>query len=101
MGGVLSDPLNETSLHQLARLACIQLTEQELAVLPQQFDSILGLIDQLQAVDTHGVEPLAQAFDMPVRLRADEVTAKNQRELFQSLAPEVEKGLYLVPKVIE
>ncbi|WP_297449418.1 Asp-tRNA(Asn)/Glu-tRNA(Gln) amidotransferase subunit GatC [Ferrovum sp.] len=97
----MSDSLNESSLRQLARLACVELSAEELARLPTQFHSILGLIDRLQQVDTRGVKPLAQSFDLTLRLRDDEITTRDQRELFQSLAPEVADGLYLVPRVIE
>jgi aspartyl/glutamyl-tRNA(Asn/Gln) amidotransferase C subunit len=63
--------------------------------------NILTLVEQLQAVDTAGVEPMANPLGAVQRLRADNVTEANQREAFQTLAPAVENGLYLVPKVIE
>ncbi|MDL2424813.1 Asp-tRNA(Asn)/Glu-tRNA(Gln) amidotransferase subunit GatC, partial [Pseudomonas sp. BAgro211] len=63
--------------------------------------NILGLIDAMQAVDTHGVEPLAHPLEATQRLRADAVTEENRREAYQAIAPAVEDGLYLVPKVIE
>ncbi|WP_297477360.1 Asp-tRNA(Asn)/Glu-tRNA(Gln) amidotransferase subunit GatC [Ferrovum sp.] len=97
----MSDSLNESSLRHLARLACIELSAGELDHLPAQFHSILGLIDRLQQVDTQGVKPLAQSFDLPLRLREDEITTRDRRARFQSLAPEVADGLYLVPRVIE
>jgi aspartyl-tRNA(Asn)/glutamyl-tRNA(Gln) amidotransferase subunit C len=62
---------------------------------------ILGLIEQMQAVDTKGIVPMSHSQDVTQRLRDDVVTETNQRELFQSIAPAVEGGLYLVPKVIE
>jgi len=55
----------------------------------------------MQAVDTDGVEPMSHAQDLVLRLRDDEVTESDQRALFHSVAPQVEDGLYLVPKVIE
>ena len=64
-------------------------------------NSILGLIDAMQAVDTEGVEPLAHPLEATQRLRADVVSETNQREAYQAIAPAVENGLYLVPKVIE
>ena len=97
----MSASLNETSLTALAGLAGLELSVAERVLLTTQFDSILSLIERLQQVDTRGVEPLAQAFDHCVRLRADEVTSQDQRPLFQPLAPEMVDGLYLVPKVIE
>ena len=62
---------------------------------------ILALIDQMQSVDTDAVAPLAHPLDMTQRLREDDVTESNRRDELQQLAPEVEEGLYLVPKVIE
>ena len=62
---------------------------------------ILGLIEQMQAVNTTGILPMSHSQDVTQRLRDDVVTETNQRELFQSIAPAVKDGLYLVPKVIE
>ncbi len=67
----------------------------------QQMNDILSMVDQMAAVDTQGVEPMAHPQEVTQRLREDEVTETDQRELFQSIAPQVEDGLYLVPKVIE
>ena len=55
----------------------------------------------MEAVDTSGVEPMTHPFDATLRMRADEVSEINQRDKFQSIAPNAEDGLYLVPKVIE
>ncbi|HLD08703.1 MAG TPA: Asp-tRNA(Asn)/Glu-tRNA(Gln) amidotransferase subunit GatC, partial [Methylophilaceae bacterium] len=66
-----------------------------------KLSGILGLIEQMQAVDTTGITPMSHSQDLTQRLREDVVTETNQRELFQSVAPAVENGLYLVPKVIE
>jgi aspartyl-tRNA(Asn)/glutamyl-tRNA(Gln) amidotransferase subunit C len=55
----------------------------------------------MRAVDTRGVEPMAHALDVVQRLRADKVTESDQHDLYQSVAPQVESGFYLVPKVIE
>ena len=59
------------------------------------------MVDQLQAVDTHNLEPMANPLDATQRLRPDKVTQSNRRDAFQAIAPAVENGLYLVPKVIE
>ena len=59
------------------------------------------LVDAMQKVNTDGVEPLANPLDAQQRLRADVVTANNQREAFMAIAPKSEAGLFLVPKVIE
>ena len=63
--------------------------------------SIVAMVDQLQAVDTTGVAPMAHPLDRPQRLRDDVVTEADRHELYQRNAPLVERGLYLVPKVIE
>jgi aspartyl-tRNA(Asn)/glutamyl-tRNA(Gln) amidotransferase subunit C len=63
--------------------------------------NILDLIEEMQAVDTQGIVPMSHSQDVVQRLRPDVVTAVNQREAFQKIAPAVENGLYLVPKVIE
>ena len=63
--------------------------------------AILDMVDQLQAADTGDVQPMANPLDATQRLRADEVTESNRREDFQAIAPAVEDGLYLVPRVIE
>ena len=62
---------------------------------------IFDLIARMQAVDVSNIEPMAHAQDVAQRLREDLVTETNQREQFQAVAPQVEAGLYLVPKVIE
>ncbi|OGS85782.1 MAG: asparaginyl/glutamyl-tRNA amidotransferase subunit C, partial [Gallionellales bacterium GWA2_59_43] len=62
---------------------------------------IFDLIAEMQAVDTTGIEPMSHAQDLSQRLREDVVSETNQREAFQAIAPQVEAGLYLVPKVIE
>ena len=67
----------------------------------RDLSSILNFVEQMSAVDTERVSPLAHPLDQAQRLRPDLVNEENQRELFQSLAPQVEAGLYLVPKVIE
>ena len=66
-----------------------------------QLSGIFSLIQQMQAVDTSAIKPMSHAQDVMQRLRADIVTETDQRDLFQSIAPQVEAGLYLVPKVIE
>jgi len=72
-----------------------------LAEVRDRLNRVLGLIDQLQAVDTAGIEPMSHALDVVQPLRPDAVTESDQRARFQSGAPAVEGGLYLVPKVIE
>ena len=98
--------LTPDQLQRIALLARIDVTPAEAQGVAERLNRVLGLIDQLQAVDTQGIEPMAHALDAQLsggqRLRADEVTEKDQREAFQNgVAPVVEQGLYLVPKVIE
>lgn len=86
---------------KVARLARLAVSEQEAQAAHAQLTSIFDLIAEMQAVDTSGIEPMSHAQDVTQRLREDRVTEVNQRELFQSVAPQVEAGLYLVPQVIE
>ena len=73
----------------------------EIQQLTEGMQNILALADQMQAIDTEGVEPVSNPLDASQKLRPDAITEKNQRELFQSLAPVSESGLYLVPRVVE
>ena len=93
--------LSRDDVHRIAELARIEVPEEGLAALQQSLNGIFGLIEQMRAVDTAGVEPMAHAIDVTQRLREDRVTETDQHELFQAAAPRVEDGLYLVPKVIE
>ena len=86
---------------RIARLARIEVRDTEAARLRDELNGILGLIDQMRAVDTAGVEPMSHPQPVVQRLREDEVTETDQRDLFQLIAPEVRDGLYLVPRVIE
>ena len=61
----------------------------------------MTLVDQMNSVDTKSIEPMAHPLEVTQRLRVDKVTETNQRDKFQSIAPNIDKGLYLVPKVIE
>jgi len=93
--------LERSDVEKIAHLARLGLNDADLPRTTEALNSILGLIDQMQAVDTTGIEPLAHPLEASQRLRADIVTESNHREAYQSIAPAVEKGLYLVPKVIE
>ena len=93
--------LTRDDVKRTARLARIAIDERETDEVLAQLDRIFGMIGEMQAVDVTGVEPMAHARDVTLRLREDAVTEPDQRELFQSAAPKVEDGLYLVPKVIE
>lgn len=93
--------LSTTDVKRIAHLARIAVSEDEAEQTLQKLSGILGLIEQMQAVDTTGIAPMSHSQDVTQRLRTDVVTESNQRELLQSIAPAVENGLYLVPKVIE
>lgn len=93
--------LTPQDVARIALLSRIGLSPAEAETTREQLTGILGFIEQLQAVDTAGIEPLAHAVDVVQRLRPDLVTESDRRETFQAVAPDVENGLYLVPKVIE
>ena len=94
-------PLSPEEVRRIATLARIELGPAEVDIAQSQLNSIFGLIEKLQAVDTRGVEPMSRAGDAVQRLREDTISESNQREALQAVAPQVEQGLYLVPKVIE
>jgi aspartyl-tRNA(Asn)/glutamyl-tRNA(Gln) amidotransferase subunit C len=97
--------LTPDQLQRIALLSRIAVSPAEASGVAERLNQVLGLIDQLQAVDTRGIEPMAHALDaqlaMQQRLRPDAVTEPDRREDLQAVAPAVEQGLYLVPKVIE
>ncbi|HQR50236.1 MAG TPA: Asp-tRNA(Asn)/Glu-tRNA(Gln) amidotransferase subunit GatC [Methylophilaceae bacterium] len=93
--------LTTDDVKRIAHLARIEVTEDDAQATLSKLSGILGLIEQMQAVDTTGIAPMSHSQDVSQRLRDDVVIETNQRELFQSIAPAVENGLYLVPKVIE
>ncbi|TDG14783.1 Asp-tRNA(Asn)/Glu-tRNA(Gln) amidotransferase subunit GatC [Seongchinamella unica] len=93
--------IEQDEIGKIAELARIRIAEEQIGEVTQRITEILGMVDQLQAADTAGVEPMANPLDATQRLREDEVTEINRREAFQAIAPAVENGLYLVPKVIE
>ena len=93
--------LSTLDVEKIARLARLAMDENEVEAARLQLSGIFGLIAEMQAVDTDGVEPMSHSQDLAQRLRVDVVTDSNQRVLFQAIAPQVEAGLYLVPQVIE
>ncbi|OWY40899.1 Asp-tRNA(Asn)/Glu-tRNA(Gln) amidotransferase GatCAB subunit C [Xenophilus sp. AP218F] len=93
--------LTHQDVARIAKLARIEVSDAEIAATGEQLNKIFGLIEQMQAVNTDGIEPMAHPQDVSLRLRDDVVTEPNRREAFQAVAPQVEKGLFLVPKVIE
>ena len=93
--------LSLDDVKRVAHLARIAVDDAEAQAVLSQLNGVFGLIAEMQAVDTRGVVPMSHALDVVQRLRVDAVTEADQRALFQSNAPQVEDGLYLVPKVIE
>ena len=94
-------PLQAEAIEKLCELARLEVTDAEMSDFTGKLSRIVELVDQLQAVDTSGTEPLAHPLAMPQRLRNDAVTEPDEHERYQRNAAEVEAGLYLVPKVIE
>ena len=93
--------LSNADVRKVARLARLAMNETEIETARAQLSGIFDLIAEMQAVDTTGIPPMSHAQDVSQRLREDVVTETNQREAFQAIAPQVERGLYLVPQVIE
>lgn len=92
---------DKSEVEKVAQLARLHMSEAEAAEVASRITDILALIDQMQSIDTDGVEPLAHPLDVTQPLREDKVTEVNRRDELQTLAPATEDGLYLVPKVIE
>ncbi len=93
--------LDTDTVHTIARLARLSIADDQVEKYASELSNILDLVAQMEAVDTSGVEPMTHPFDATLRLREDAVTQDNQRDKFQTVAPESEHGLYLVPKVID
>ncbi len=93
--------LDRSQVESVAQLARLKIEESEMPDYLNSLNSILALVDQMQSVDTETVEPLANPLDAAQRLRADVVSEENKRDALQANAPQAEKGLFLVPKVIE
>ncbi len=93
--------LTPDDVRRIALLSRIEVSAAEVEQTRNQLNGILGFIEQLQAVDTTGVEPMSHAVDVVQRLRADQVTEADRHAAFQAIAPDTEAGLYLVPRVIE
>lgn len=98
--------LTLADVKRIANLAQLDMDEAHAEVALAELNGIFALAEQMQAVDTSGVEPLAQPLaavlgNVPLRLRDDVVTEENRRDDYQAPAPKTQDGLYLVPKVIE
>lgn len=93
--------LQKEDVQRIAYLARLAITDEDILRYVHELSNIIDFVRQMEMVDTTGVTPMAHPQNAVQRLRADEVTESDQRELFQSIAPLAEAGLYLVPKVIE
>jgi aspartyl-tRNA(Asn)/glutamyl-tRNA(Gln) amidotransferase subunit C len=98
-------PLTPEDVNRIAVLARLELSNAERAAMLSQLNGFFGIVEQMGAVDTSGVEPLYTPLSavqaVALRLREDIVTETDQRALNQASAPQVEDGLFLVPKVVE
>ena len=92
---------DKRQINDLANLASLHINEDTVNSTMKSINDILSLMDQLQSVDTVGVEAMAHPLDTYQRLRKDTITEKNQRDALQAIAPGVENSLFLVPKVID
>ena len=90
-----------TDVYRIAHLARIEIDVADAEEMRAKLASIFGLIEELVAVDTTGVEPMAHAQEVTLPLRDDLATEPDLRERYQAVAPAVEDGLYLVPKVLD
>ncbi|WP_410209318.1 Asp-tRNA(Asn)/Glu-tRNA(Gln) amidotransferase subunit GatC [Aquirhabdus sp.] len=93
--------LSATDINKIAKLAHLQITDDECQRYAASLNNILSLMDHLQTVDTTNIEPLKNPFDTPQPLRDDVATEPNRRDVYQSVAPATQDGLYLVPKVLD
>lgn len=88
-------------IKKIAHLARLGLDETLVPHYAKELSNIFDLIAQMDRADANGIDPMAHPLEMAQRLRVDKVSEPDQRELFQSIAPAVDAGLYLVPQVIE
>jgi len=93
--------LDRSDVEKIAHLARLNIAEQDIQEYAENLTDILDLVDQMQAIDTTDIKPMAHPMDAIQRLRSDAVTEGNQRDYLQTVAPAVEAGLFQVPKVIE
>ena len=93
--------LSLDEVRHIAKLARLELAPGELEATQAKLNGIFSLIEEMQAVDTDGVEPMSHPQELAQRLRADAVSETDRRDTYQAIAPQTEAGLYLVPKVIE
>lgn len=93
--------LTQSDVERIAHLARLDIDERESKIFSDSLSEILALIEEMNAVDTSSIEPMAHPQDVGLRLREDAATETDQRTEFQEIAPAIENGLYVVPKVVE
>ena len=93
--------LEKQDVEKIAHLAMLAIDEKDVPEYVNELSRILDLVKQMDAIDTDGIEPMAHPQDVSQRLREDKETEHNQRDELQKNAPQVERGLFLVPRVIE
>lgn len=93
--------LDKSDVEKIAHLAQLGISEADIPGYADNLSSILEMVEQMNAVDTAAVTPMAHPLDAVQPLREDRVTETDQRERFQAVAPSVDDGLYLVPRVVE
>lgn len=93
--------LTAENVKKIAHLARLGIEHQDIDAYTQDLSSMLDLMTQMNKLNTDNVSPMAHPLDQVQRLRPDAISESNHREQFQAIAPQVEMGLYLVPKVIE
>ncbi len=93
--------IDRDQIARIAHLARLEVGDEAVARTAEELANILDFVGRMNAVDTSDVTPMAHPLDANQRLREDQITESDQRSEFQAVAPTVENGFYLVPKVIE
>ena len=93
--------INEDEIKYLSLLSRMDIDKNEIKDIEEKLTKIIDFVDQLQTISTDDIEPMAHPLNQSQRLRIDEVTETNDRENIQKNAQQIEKGMYLVPKVID
>ena len=93
--------LTLSDVEKIAKLSRLHLSSEEQAQILRELNDVFTLVENMQTVNTDGIEPMAHPHEVALRLREDTVTETNQREHYQESAPLVQDGLYLVPKVLD
>ena len=93
--------LSQDDVKKIAKLARLSFSDEELVQAQHKLNDVFSLIEKMRTVNTDGVEPMSHPQEFPLRMRDDEITETNHRDDYQKIAPQVQDGLFLVPKVIE